>query len=120
MATAKRRSSASRKQRRTPPFATIALVVVVAGVAAWWSWGEEAAGYAAVGTAYGAKGACSCRYIGGRDLKSCEQDFVPGMDLVMVSEDEATRSVTASVPLIASQTAQYREGFGCVLERVGS
>ncbi|RIV90102.1 hypothetical protein D2V17_04850 [Aurantiacibacter xanthus] len=119
MATAKRRSSASRKQRRTPPLATIALVVVVAGAAAWWTWGEQAMGYASVGTAYGAKGACSCRYIGGRDLKSCEQDFLPGMELVMLSEDDATRSVTASVPLIASHTAQYREGFGCVLERVG-
>ena len=119
MATAKRRSSASRKQRRTPPFATIALVVVVAGAAAWWTWGTEAMGYAEAGTAYGAKTVCSCRYIGGRDTKSCEQDFVPGMELVMLSEDDATRSVTASVPLIASHTAQYREGFGCVLERVG-
>jgi hypothetical protein len=123
MATAKRKSarglSARRSQRRTPPLATIALVVLVAGAAAWWTWGEQAVGYAASGSAYGAKTTCACRYLGGRALDSCEQDFVPGMELVMVSEDEGTRSVTASVPLIASHTAQYREGFGCVLERVG-
>ncbi|WP_137680427.1 hypothetical protein [Aurantiacibacter suaedae] len=120
MATAKRRSSARRGKRRAPPFATVALIVLVAGAAGWWAWGEQAAGYAAAGTAYGARVTCSCRYIGGRDLASCKQDFVPGMEPVMVSEDESTRSVTASVPLIASHTAQYREGFGCVLERVGS
>tara|TARA_A100001391_G_scaffold101953_4_gene67866 strand:- start:47126 stop:47500 length:375 start_codon:yes stop_codon:yes gene_type:complete len=123
MATAKRRStrgaSSRRSQRRTPPLATIALVVLVAGAAAWWTWGNQLSGYSAAGTAYGAKSVCSCRYLGGRDLDSCKQDFVPGMELVMVSEDDATRSVTASVPLIASHTAQYREGFGCVLERVG-
>ena len=118
MATAKRRTRRASK-RRTPPLATIALVVVVAGAAAWWMWGEQAMGNAAAGTGYGAKTACSCRYIGGRDLDSCEQDFVPGMALVMLSEDEAEKSVTARVPLLHSATARYREGFGCVLDSEG-
>ena len=119
MATAKRRSGQGSKRgstRRSPPLATIALVLLVAGAAAWWTWGETVSGYAAAGTGYGAKTACSCRYIGGRDLESCEADFVPGMGMVMLSEDEAEQSVTARVPLVDSATAQYHEGFGCVLE----
>jgi hypothetical protein len=58
----------------------------------------------------------SRRYIAGRGLADCEKDFEPGMEFVFLSDDPATRSVTARVPLLASSTAQYREGFGCVLE----
>jgi len=39
------------------------------------------------------------------------------MGLIGLSEDEASRSVTASFPLLASQTATYREGYGCVLQQ---
>jgi hypothetical protein len=39
------------------------------------------------------------------------------MSLVRLSEDDRAKSVTASVPLLASETATYREGFGCVLEK---
>ena len=60
--------------------------------------------------------ACSCSYVGGRDLSDCKKDFEPGMALVMVSEDEDARSVTARFPFLSSQTATYREGAGCVLE----
>ncbi|GAA0265459.1 hypothetical protein GCM10009127_00880 [Alteraurantiacibacter aestuarii] len=74
------------------------------------------AGYGAAGTAYGAKNACSCRYLAGRGLDSCEEDFVPGMEAVFLSDDEDERAVTAYIPLIASNTARYREGFGCVLD----
>jgi hypothetical protein len=38
------------------------------------------------------------------------------MELVFLSDDEVARSVTAYVPLLASDTARYREGFGCVLD----
>ena len=71
---------------------------------------------AQAGTAYGAHNACSCRYIAGRDLGSCKSDFIPGMWSVMLSDDEDEKSVTAYVPLIASNTATYRSGYGCVLE----
>ena len=40
--------------------------------------------------------------------------------MIMLSEDDENRSVKASVPLIASSTASYRDGFGCVLEKWGS
>ncbi|WP_421851588.1 hypothetical protein [Novosphingobium sp.] len=42
------------------------------------------------------------------------------MDLITLSEDTSTRSVTARFPLIARQTASYREGWGCVLEPWGN
>ena len=38
------------------------------------------------------------------------------MELVSLSEDTKDKSVTARFPLIASETATYREGYGCVLE----
>ena len=68
-----------------------------------------------VGTAYGARVACSCHYIGGRDIGDCEKDFEPGMELIGLSVDEGRKRVSASVPLIASATAEFREGWGCVL-----
>lgn len=79
----------------------------------WWNWGSIK-GQAELGAAYGAHVACSCRYIEGRDLKSCEGDFEAGMGMVSVSEDSDRQRVTASVPLLASTTAELRKGYGCV------
>ena len=73
-------------------------------------------GYAHAGTAYGARVACSCRYLGGRGLSDCRKDFEPGMDLIMLSEDAPAKSVTARFPLITSETASYHPGLGCQLE----
>ncbi|MBC2664492.1 hypothetical protein H7F51_03045 [Novosphingobium flavum] len=71
---------------------------------------------ALAGSAFGARIACSCRYVAGRALSDCRGDFEPGMAMVMLSEDEDARAVTARVPFFASQTATFREGQGCVLE----
>ena len=68
------------------------------------------------GTAYGARMACSCHYIGGRSLADCRKDFEPGMGLISLWEDEASHSITARLPLLASQTARMKPGQGCVLE----
>ena len=76
-----------------------------------------------VGTAYGARVACSCHYIGGRDIQDCEKDFEPGMELIGLSIDEEKRRVTAAVPLMESATAEFREGWGCIMlsdEEVGN
>ncbi|MFC3096633.1 hypothetical protein [Alteraurantiacibacter palmitatis] len=89
--------------------------LLVLGLAAW-QWGAPIRAQAEVATAYGARTACSCRHLGGRDLASCKGDFVPGMEAVFLSEDDEARTVTARVPLVARATAQYRDGFGCVLE----
>ena len=80
-----------------------------------WFWAPLHA-YARAEAAVGARVACSCRYVGGRELSDCRKDFEPGMELVMLSEDPAAKSVTARFPLISSQTATYHPGFGCQLE----
>ncbi len=72
-------------------------------------------GQLGIGTAYGARVACSCHYVGGRDLADCEKDFEPGMEVIGLSRDDEKRRVTASVPLLASATAEFREGWGCVI-----
>ena len=115
MATAKRSSPQSGPRRRRKwPQVLLALAVLAAGTA--WFYREPIAGYTTTGTAYGARTACSCRYIAGRGLEDCEKDFEPGMEVVFLSENAEDKSVTARVPLIASATATYRDGFGCVLE----
>lgn len=72
-------------------------------------------GQLGIGTAYGARVACSCHYVGGRDLDDCEKDFEPGMEVIGLTLDDEKRRVTASVPLLASATAEFREGWGCVI-----
>jgi hypothetical protein len=94
-----------------------ALVVVVLvaalGVALVWHYLQA---QAVLATSFGARIACSCHYIGGRGLADCRKDFEPGMGLVMLSDDAQTRTITARVPLIARQTASFREGPGCLLQ----
>ena len=69
-----------------------------------------------LGVGDGAHGVCSCRYIGGRDMESCYNDYEPGMEMISMTDDPEERRVTASVPLLATRSAQFREGLGCVLE----
>lgn len=69
---------------------------------------------AKLGASYGAHVACSCRYIEGRPLASCEKDFEAGMELVSVSDDVKNERVTASVPLLAKAVAERRSEFGCI------
>ena len=97
--------------RRRTLWLGLALLAVL--VAYFWA---PLHGYARAGAAYGARVACSCRYLGGRELNDCRKDFEPGMELVMLSQDSAAKSVTARFPLIASETATYRPAVGCQLE----
>lgn len=97
----------------------IGLLLVAAALAAVWfsSFGERLRGDAAAGTAYGARVACSCRFVAGRSMGDCAKDKLAGMALIRLSADEEAKSVTASVPLVASETARLRPGYGCVLDR---
>lgn len=70
-----------------------------------------------LGAAYAARIGCSCHYLDGRDLGSCRADLEPGMQLLTISADEDSKSVTARVPGLASQTASWRRGWGCVLDK---
>ncbi len=93
----------------------IAFVAVLLG-AAWIAWGEGLRKTGATGSAYAARVACSCRFVAGRSLDDCAKDKLDGMGLISLSEDAAAKSVTASLPLIASDTATYRKGYGCLLQ----
>lgn len=90
-------------------------LLALAGLGMWYQ-GEAIGGQAQAATAYGARTACSCRHLGGRELGSCQDDFVPGMWAVILTEDATEKSVTATVPLVSSDTARLRDGFGCVLD----
>ncbi len=115
MATAKptpaRRDGPSRHRLRN---ALVVLVVVAAlGVAVVW---HRLQSQAVLATSYGARIACTCHYLGGRGLQDCRKDFEPGMALVVLTDNPATHGITARVPLIASQTAAFRDGAGCQLQ----
>ena len=92
------------------------LVIALLG-AAWITWGDGLRKTGATGSAYAARVACSCRFVAGRSLDDCAKDKLEGMGLISLSEDAAARSVTASLPFIASDTATYRKGYGCLLEK---
>jgi len=92
----------------------IALLVCAAALLAWF-WHPLLA-TARTGAAYGARMACSCRYVAGRTLGDCRKDFEPGMNAVLLSEDPRARRVTARFVLLASESATYREGWGCQLD----
>ncbi|EQB10078.1 hypothetical protein L288_04845 [Sphingobium quisquiliarum P25] len=95
-------------------FVLAAIAVVLAGLLAW-KWGDLRA-RAEVGAGYGARVACACRYVEGRTMDSCRTDKEPGMALVTLADRPESRSVRASVPLLASRSAQYRPGWGCLLD----
>ena len=89
------------------------LAVLLTGFALWKFPSFKA--QAELGSAYAARVSCSCRYVQGRSLESCQSDFEPGMEIVSLSEDPATQTVTGSVPLLASRSARYAGASGCLL-----
>ena len=93
----------------------LAWLVLALLAALGWFW-QPVHSYAVTGASVGARVGCSCRFVAGRELSDCRKDFEPGMGLVTLSEDVDARSVTARFPLLSSQTATFREGWGCVLE----
>lgn len=92
----------------------IILAVLMTGFLIWKFPSFKA--QAELGSAYAARVGCSCRYVQGRSLDSCQSDFEPGMELVSLAEDPATRTVTGSVPLLASRSARYAGASGCLLK----
>jgi hypothetical protein len=93
----------------------IVAVVVVMIAALWllWNW-NSIKGQARVGAAYGAHVTCSCRYIEGRDMASCETDKEKGMEIVRLRDDPENNRVYASVPFMAEAVAERRGAFGCI------
>lgn len=119
MATAKMNWTGDRQPSRWKRNA-ILLVLLAAGAALAFSWGdlrEEAR----ISTAYGARVACTCRFVSNRSLESCEGDIAVARlgrtaSLMRLSENSDTKTVRASVPLLAGESATYAKGSGCQLE----
>jgi len=103
--------------RRRPRYGLwlLAIIALALGGAAW-AFRAPIKGYGGIASAYSARVACSCRFVGGRSLEDCGKDKLAGMELVTLVEDAETKSVTARFPLVAKATATYRKGYGCVLE----
>jgi hypothetical protein len=86
---------------------------VLVAWAYWFFQGRDAR----TATAYAARIVCSCRHVAGREFDQCRKDLPSGMDFVLLSEDEEEKAVSAWLPFFASDTARYRKGPGCQLER---
>jgi len=111
-ATSPKTANAPRSRLRTARNIALGILAVIMLLLVWnWS---SIKGQARVGAAYGAHITCSCRYIEGRDMASCETDKEAGMELVGLSDDPENKRVTASVPFLAEAVAERRGAFGCV------
>lgn len=90
------------------PLAVVLLVVLLLAIYAWSQKPKLQ-----LGVGYGARVACGCRYIENRPLASCYKDFEPGMEVIRLSDDPKTRTVTASVPLLVSRSVRFDPELGC-------
>lgn len=108
-----RQRQPSRWGRNLALLAAVAAILLIG-----WFWTRMRAA-SLENAAYVAQTGCLCRHAAGRGWAQCQAD--PGIkrDWVGMSEDAAMRSVTASVPALASQTARWSKDSGCVLERWG-
>jgi len=94
----------------------LVLIAVAMLMGTIWLYWAPVRGLSVTAASYGARVGCSCRYVGGRTLDDCHKDMERQIRWVSLSEDAETKSVTATFPLLARQTATYREGWGCQLE----
>lgn len=106
-------TAVSRPGHSRAKIVAIILAVAVIGYTVWQfpTWLRMAE----VGSAYGARMGCSCRYVQGRDIASCATDAEPGMEIVSLTDLPEEKAVRASVPLLASREARYEGATGCVL-----
>lgn len=92
------------------------ILLILAALIGGWLYIEQRRAQLELGVGYAARVACACRYIGNRPLGQCYKDFEPGMEVISLAEDAASKSVTASVPLIASRRATFDPLLGCQAE----
>lgn len=91
--------------------------VVLALVALWFVWNfNHYRSRAELAAAYGARVGCACRYVENRTMQSCTADISGASRFVSASDDPDEKTVHARVLPLASATARYRPGFGCLLD----
>ena len=103
------------KARRTLLWSVLG-IVAIAAVAAYMLIASRRP-QLELGVGYAARVGCGCHYIGGRPLGDCHKDFEPGMEPIRLADNPATKTITASVPLIATRKARYDPILGCQPER---
>ena len=91
--------------------------LVTLGLGGAFAYGQSQKPLLELGVGYGARVACGCRYTGNRTLADCKKDFEPGMEPILLSENSASKTITAWVPLIASRSARYDPVLGCQPEK---
>jgi hypothetical protein len=89
------------------------VIALVAAAGGAYAYAQSQKPLLDLGVGYGARVACACRYIGNRPLSDCYKDFEPGMEPISLSENAATKTVTASVPLLTSRSARFDPVLGC-------
>lgn len=68
-----------------------------------------------LGAAYAAQINCSCRYVEGRSAESCDNEAEAGPTFISISGHDDKKRIRASVPFLASEVAEKRGEFGCIL-----
>jgi hypothetical protein len=108
-------ANGGRTRRRWLIWGSVLALCLLAG--AWLGLRYSSTGrQAQLATGYIAHVVCSCRFVGGRDMASCDTDREPGTEIVDVTEDSANRSITARVPLLSKRTARFDPEYGCTLD----
>ena len=101
--------------RRWLVWAPVLALCLLAG--AWLGLRYSGTGrQAALAAGYVAQVTCSCRFVGGRDMASCDTDREPGTEIVEVTEDSADRTITAKVPLLSRRISRFDPEYGCTLD----
>jgi hypothetical protein len=93
----------------------VLLALLVAAMLTAWFW-TRMRGTAQVRASYAAQTGCLCRFTAQRSLASCQGDPGIQQSWVGLHEDASAHSLTASVPLLATQTARWSPETGCVLD----
>ena len=102
-------------RRRWLIWAPVLLLCLLAG--SWLGLRYSSTGrQAALATGYIAQVTCSCRFVSGRDMASCDTDREPGTEVVEVEEDSAKRTITAKVPLLSRRISRFDPEYGCTLD----
>ena len=92
----------------------VLVVLGLAGGLAWQFWLKDQLAFARLATAYGAKMVCSCRFVAGRELASCQGDFT--VDTSQFVFDEAGNRIEVSVlGGLVSSSAVHEPGLGCAV-----
>ena len=98
----------------------ILAVIVLAALAGgsvylWQAHLRAPIALAQIAAPYTAKSVCSCRFVAGRDMASCLQDFTVDVSALKI-EDGPDRSVRSSALFgVISASAAYEDGYGCTL-----